>query len=147
MLRPLSTSCEGYTFIELLIAVSILGIVITPLFTLFSVSSLSIANSGNHTLAANLCRNQIESLKAAGYDSVLELCDSTGNAFIAEENLPGYPALSRTTNIQAYTTSTLKAEEGGLPEPPLLLLIEVTVNWSVRGTLHSETVATVFGPW
>ncbi len=147
MFRSLSTGCEGYTFIELLIAVSILGIVITPMFTLFSVSSLSISNSGNHTLAANLCRDQIESFKALGYGSVLELCDHSGNAFITEDNLPGYPALSRATRIQAYTASNLQAGEDDLPEPPLLLLIEVTVTWSVRGTLHSETVTTVFGPW
>lgn len=147
MLRSTSTGCEGYTFIELLIAVSILGIVITPMFTLFSVSSLSIYNSGNHTLAANLCRNQIESLKASGYESVLELCDNSGNAFIVEENLPDYPTFSRATRIQAYTAGFLQTGENDLPEPPLLLLIEVTVNWSVRGFLHSETVTTVFGPW
>ncbi len=147
MFRSILAGCEGYTFIELLIAVAILGIVITPLFTLFSVSSLSIYNSGNHTLAANLCRDQIESLKASGYDSVLELCCNTGSAFLVENNLPDYPAFSRTTRIQTYTAAPLQGGESDLPEPPLLLLIEVIVSWSGRGALYSETVTTVFGPW
>lgn len=147
MFRSISTCCKGYTFIELLIAVAILGIVITPIFTLFSVSSLSISNSGNHTLAANLCRNQIESLKASGYDTVLELCDNAGNAYLVEENLPDYPAFCRTTVIQTYTADSLQNMESDLRDSPLLLLIEVTVNWPVRGSLHSETVTTVFSPW
>jgi prepilin-type N-terminal cleavage/methylation domain-containing protein len=147
MLRSVPKACEGYTFIELLIAISILGIVITPMFTLFSVSSLSIYNSGNHTLAANLCRNQLENLKATGYNSVLELCDTYGNAFIVEKNLPGYPVFSRTTRIQAYEEGPLQAGDNNTPEPPLLLQIEITVNWTVRGSLHSETVTTVLGPW
>jgi prepilin-type N-terminal cleavage/methylation domain-containing protein len=147
MFRSISTCCKGYTFIELLIAVAILGIVITPIFTLFSVSSLSISNSGNHTLAANLCRNQIESLKASGYDTVLELCDNAGSAYLVEENLPDYPAFSRTTVIQTYTADFLQNMESDLKDSPLLLLIKVTVNWPVRGSLHSETVTTVFSPW
>ena len=147
MFRSISTCCEGYTFIELLIAIAILGIVITPIFTLFSISSLSISNSGNHTLAANLCRNQIESLKASGYDSVLELCDSSGNVFLVEEILPDYPAFSRTTLIQTYSVGPLQTVESDLKKSPLLLLIEVTVNWHVRDSLHSETVTTVFSPW
>ncbi len=146
MFRPVSTSCEGYTFIELLIAVSILGIVITPVFTLFSISSLSIFNSGNHTLAANLCRNQIESLKSAGYEYVHELCDNNGNAFLVEENLPDYPAFSRTTSIQAYSSGPVQANDDDLPEP-LLLQVEVTVSWAVRGAMYSETVTTLLGPW
>lgn len=147
MFRSISRCCEGYTFIELLIAIAILGIVITPMFTLFSLSSISISNSGNHTLAANLCRNQIESLKALGYDSVLELCDHSGNAFLLEENLPGYLAFTRTTRIQAYTAGSLQTVESNLPESPLLLLIEVTVNWHMRSSLYSETVTTVISPW
>jgi prepilin-type N-terminal cleavage/methylation domain-containing protein len=147
MFRPISTCCEGYTFIELLVAVAILGIVITPVFTLFSVSSLSISNSGNHTLAANLCRDQIESLKAAGYDYVIDLCDSYGDALIFEENLPDYPSFSRTTRIQGYTAGPPQSEEDMLPEAPLLLQVEVTVNWLVQGKQHSETVTTVFGKW
>ena len=147
MLKSISSGCEGYTFIELLIAVFILGIIITPMFTLFSVSSLSISNSGNHTLAANLCRNQLESLKAAGHESVIGLCNSYGNALIEEESLHGYPAFSRITRIQAYTPNTLPAGEDDSTETPLLLLIEVTVSWFVQDKEYSETVTTVLGPW
>jgi prepilin-type N-terminal cleavage/methylation domain-containing protein len=146
MPRPFSTGCEGYTFIELLIAIAILGLVVTPVFTLFSLSSLSIHNSGNHTLAANLCRNQLESIKAAGYKFALENCAGSGGAYLVEENLADYPAFSRTTFIQAYS-GIHHLENGDDPPAPLLLQVEVTVSWTVKGTQYSETVTTLLSTW
>lgn len=147
MLKSFFKCSCGYTFVELLLAITILGIVVSPFIALFSGSYLAINNAGRHTVAANLCRDRLESLKSSGFDSVYELyINSDGNAVI-ENDLLGHSGFRRSTLIQPYPVEHLiNSNDNNLPETELLL-IEVTVSWSFREVIYEESVVTLLGSW
>jgi len=137
----------GYTFVELLLAITILGIVVSPFIALFSGSYSAINNAGRHTAAVNLCRDRLESLKSSGFDSVYELyLTGDGNAVI-ENDLPGHSGFRRSTFIQPYPVENLINTNDNNSSEPDLLLIEVTVSWPFRETVYEESVVTLLGSW
>lgn len=130
-------SNSGYTFIELLVALAILGLLISPVLMMFSGSFISIKSAGNQSAAVNLCRQQMEKVKSLGYDSALELY-STENAdvIIPEENINNFPDFKRTTKVSPYTLTCTK-------DPDLeaeLLLIEIIVTWKEGSTEKKESL-------
>jgi len=147
MFRSFFTCCRGYTFVELLLAITILGIVASPLIALFSGSYLAINNAGNHTVASNLCRDRIESLKSSGYSSLYQLYISNNGNAVTEDNLPDHPGFQRTTLFSLYPleiTPETSESEGQTVE---LLSLEVTVSWTSRERTYHETVSTLIGKW
>jgi len=125
--KSILRSNSGYTFIELLVALTILGLMVTPILMLFSGSFLSIGNAGNQSAAVSLCRQQMEKVKALGYDSALDLCPAgNGNSNNIEDNIEGFKGFRRATTVSPYILSCTN-------DPDLeveLLLIEITVTWS-----------------
>lgn len=131
----------GYTFIELLIAITILGFVVTPFISLFSFSFSSIARAGHQSAAANLCRSKIETLKAEGYDTVYTCFITAANNPLLETDLPTMPGYRRVTEVSSVEINSLPEIE----EPAELLLIAVTVYWTMNNREYSETVETYLG--
>lgn len=136
----LRESC-GYTFIELLIALTILGFVITPSIGLFSFSFSSIVRAGHQSAAVNLCRDKLETLKAEGYDSIYSDFITAANNPLLETDLPTMPGYRRVTEVSAVEINALPA----LEEPVELLLIAVTVYWTKNNQEYSETVESYLG--
>ncbi len=131
----------GYTFIELLIAITILGFVITPFLGLFSFSFSSIARAGHQSAAVNLCRDKMETLKAEGYDNVYAgFITAAGNPLL-ETDLPSMPGYRRVTEVSPAEMNSLPLME----EPIELLLIAVTVYWTANNQEYSETVESYLG--
>ena len=142
MIRSIFSCTGGYTFVELLVAVSILAVVTTPFLTLFSGSYLSINNSGRKSAAVNLCRQQVEALKSSGcatiHDNYLGDVDSSAQI---EETIPGFNGFSRITSIEPFFLPCPLQHGHGYE----LLKIEVTVTWEQRGNEQSETIVSLLG--
>ncbi len=129
-------SRHGYTFIELLVAISILGFVIAPFLALFTNSFSSIALSGRETTAINLCREKMESVKAIGYTAVYKFYITDNHSPQHENDLLSAPGFRRVTEINTVIIST-----AGTPQHVIELLhIKTTAYWMVRDLEYSETL-------
>lgn len=129
-------STEGYTFIELLVAITILGFVVAPFLNLFTNSFSSIALAGQQSCAINLCREKMESVKALGYTQVYEFYITENRSPFVEDFLPANPGFWRVTEI-----SQLLVNAAGTPQIKLdLIHIKITVYWMVQDKEYSEAV-------
>jgi len=137
LFRDLFHHNHGYTFIELLVAITILGIVVTPFLALFSGSFLSIKNAGNQSTAINLCRAQMETVRSLGCSAAVDQFATENGSGLVEDNIPGFPGFRRTTNIKpsifsCENTPSLEVE---------VLLIEITVTWIRQNKEHTITLS------
>ncbi len=112
MISPLIKNQKGFTLIELLAAVTILAIIITPMFGLFSETFKNNRVAKEKTEAVALAQGKIEELKTMHFN---ELSSMIGNP---HEELPieGNSIFNRITEV--------------LLEDPGLLHIKVTVYWN-----------------
>ena len=127
---------SGYTFVEILIALTILGIVVVPFLGFFSSSFAAIKNSGNQTRAINLCRDKIEILKAEEFASVYSDFITESNNPLIENELVHHPSMQRTTYLESILIETGQEVAPGVE----VLLVTVTVTWNSAGHQHSETL-------
>jgi prepilin-type N-terminal cleavage/methylation domain-containing protein len=141
MFKVIHHCCRGYTFIELLIALAVLALVITPLLTLYSSSALMIGSSADYSAAVNLCRAKIEHLKALNPDDLKSIYLAGG--VILENDLPGYPSFERLTTLTPFQPADYYTTPEKEQAENILLSIAVTVRWFERGSERSETVWTL----
>jgi prepilin-type N-terminal cleavage/methylation domain-containing protein len=132
---------RGYSFIELLLALAILGIVVTPLLSLFATAYLSINSARVKSTATNLCRSQIEQLRALGYDQVSFFYSQNQNNPLIEPEPEGCSGYRRETAVSSITIPMA----GNESDPPSLLRIDVTVTWNEKNRVQSETLSTYLG--
>ncbi|HOL17297.1 MAG TPA: hypothetical protein PLY40_03305 [Bacillota bacterium] len=119
---------EGYTFIELLLAVTILAFITAPLLGLLATACIAIRSAGDQTTAVNLGRAAMEAVKAAGFDAAYETYIIGGQSPLIEESLPEDPRMRREIAV------TLAPSPSGMLQDPELLQIRVAVSWPARGT-------------
>ncbi|HHY13460.1 MAG TPA: type II secretion system protein [Thermoanaerobacterales bacterium] len=102
---------KGFTLIELILAVAILAIIITPMFGLFSETFNNNRIAKGKTEAVALAQSKIEELKTLDFN---ELSVMVGNP---QEEIPisEYPKFNRSVNVSV--------------EEPGLLNIQVKVYW------------------
>lgn len=129
---------SGYTFVEILVALTILGIVVVPFLGFFSSSFAAITNSGSQTRAINLCRDKIEILKAEEFASVYSSFVTEGKNPLVENDITHHPGMQRTTYLESVLVET---EPGTTPFAPVLQAT-VTVTWNSAGRQYSETLQT-----
>lgn len=123
MKKTVPGSVCGYTYIELLVAITILGLVATPLLTLFTGSYTSIAEAGIKSSALNLCREKMETLKTRGYEETYAFyLAGPGNPSYIEEDIPGHPHFRRITEV-----SLLDPDHESLPPGAEVLCLKVSV--------------------
>lgn len=128
---------SGYTFIELLIALTILGLIITPILMMFSGSFLAINNAGRHSAAINLCRQQMEYIRALGYEPALLLYSSDNkNNSHRENNISGFPEFERITTVKPFNLCCSNNPDLEIE----LILIEITVSWDDHGMVKEESL-------
>jgi len=134
--KALLRSTGGYTFIELLVAITILGFVAAPFIGLFYSSFSAIIMAGRQTGAINLCRDKMESVKAGGYQAVYDRYVSGENPAIFDEDLTANSGFSSVVKVNHLLIGT-----AGIPQLTIdLLQIKVTVYWTVGDREYSETV-------
>jgi prepilin-type N-terminal cleavage/methylation domain-containing protein len=134
-------SNSGYTFIELLIALTILSFVVAPFLGLFGGSFSAISAAGRQSAAINLCREKIETTKADGYDAVNNHFITSANNPLIETEIPAMPGYRRVTSV-----CPIEIDYNGDQGIPLKLLhISVTVSWTLYNKNYSETVESYLG--
>jgi len=138
MFRLIRSNICGYTFIELLIALALLGIVVAPLLTLFACSYTIIGDARMHTTALNLCRARLEEMRAFGYSAVYDLyLDNPSLPFIEADPLT-FADFTRETTVTLVELPAA-VNSGLLVE---LMQIEVTVSWWENDRELKETLST-----
>jgi prepilin-type N-terminal cleavage/methylation domain-containing protein len=141
MLMRFRKKCEGYTFIELLLAVTILALITAPLLGLLATGFTAIHLAGQQTAAVNLCRAAMESVKSAGYDTAYHRFIVEGLSPELEENLPEAPHFRRVTEV-----TPLSPGDGGALQGLGLLHIRITVYWTVKGVARSAALESYLAP-
>lgn len=137
MIKKTRCSDSGYSFIELLVALALLGIVVTPFLNMFFIGLASINNARLQTTAINLCRSRLEQLRASGYDQVFDNYVNSHNEAHVEPDPEGYRGFQRETNVSLHLLPLGEPGHG----PAELLLLEVTVTWLDRDQEHAETLS------
>ena len=133
---------QGYSLIELLVAITVLGLVAIPFYTLFSSSYLAVNNAGSKTAAVNLCRSGMENFKSLGYPQVGELVSEEIPYKLVEENLSEHPGFKRVTTVEPISFSVSEH----FPNLLNLYLIEVTVYWEQQDSVRSTCLYSYLGP-
>lgn len=136
---------SGYSFIEVLMAITILGIVVVPMLSLFVGGYALMVNSGRKTIAANLCREMIEQVKANGYDYYMNEIDPEGDlekdpedgaaVLLSENPVEGFEFFQRETLVE-IRTSDVRSDAR-------YFLIRVVVTWDDRGVERSVEMESI----
>jgi prepilin-type N-terminal cleavage/methylation domain-containing protein len=138
MFRLVRSNTSGYTFIELLIALALLGIVVAPLLNLFATGYTFIGDARRHTTALNLCRARLEEVRAMGYTAVCDQYLESSSLPISEPNPLGLDGFTRKTRITPVELPTALS----IAPPVELLQIDVTVIWRDNNREQEETLST-----
>jgi prepilin-type N-terminal cleavage/methylation domain-containing protein len=138
MFRLVRASTSGYTFIELLIALALLGIVVAPLLNLFATGYSFISHAREETTALNLCRTRLEEMRAMGYTAVCVQYLDSSSLPVSEFNPLDLDGFIRETNV---TLVKLLANPGS-DLAIELLQIDVTVTWQENNRNFEETLST-----
>lgn len=142
-LKKFSRSERGYTFIELLLAMTVLALMLLPLTALFQSGYRGAAGAGSRTAAAGLCREQLESLKAAGHARCLkQIEESAAGRFTETEELP----LNRTLYRRLTELQLTEITTGDEAAEILLIHITVSVTWPEGGTERTLQLETHLAP-
>lgn len=116
---------RGYTFIELLVAITMLAIIIVPVAALFTTGYAGMVRAGRRTAASNLCREKIEEVKANGYSYYIDsISHSQNGVYVEVEESPGGTNLfRRETSLQRVKVLSDPDLEGSV------IRITVKVTW------------------
>lgn len=109
----------GFSLLEVMLAVLLLGIVLVPMLNLFTTSGRISASSWSEATALNLAQAKLEEMKDTPFDDVV------GQSGTFPDN-PDYN----------YTISV--APDGD--DPSLLKIVTVTVNYSEAGGTQSVSL-------
>jgi prepilin-type N-terminal cleavage/methylation domain-containing protein len=109
---------KGFSLIEVLAVAAVLGLLMLPVFSMFSGASLAALVGGQETQAVTLAQQRMEELKGMGYGQLMDQID--GEACFAE-------SLGIFQREVFLTTVELgDIFPGGEGE---VILLEVTVSW------------------
>lgn len=115
---------QGFVLIELLVAITVLGLVAVPILAAFITGYSSLAGAGDKTKALNLARRQMEQVKSMGYSGAYLY-------YVEQENSPQVTRdglLSLETRVAPEPVSITSSGAEGTLELELLRIM-VTVSW------------------
>ncbi len=138
MFRLVRNSTSGYTFIELLIALALLGIVVAPLLNLFATGYAFIGDARMQTTALNLCRARLEEMRSLGYTAVYDLYLDQSSLPVNEPDPFIFPGFTRETTVTLVELPISHNSE----LPVELLQINVTLSWQENNREQEETLST-----
>ncbi len=67
---------EGYSLVEVAVAVSLLAVVLIPIFLLIGQGATSMVVSSNRSIASNLAQEKMEEIRNTAYGSIVNATDS-----------------------------------------------------------------------
>ncbi len=94
----------GFSLIELVLVILILGLAVLPLVQQMAVSSKHAADGWSTTAATFLARERLEQVQADRNAASRGYAWITGANYPAEASLPGYAGFARTTTVSAEST-------------------------------------------
>ncbi|HHX86762.1 MAG TPA: type II secretion system protein [Firmicutes bacterium] len=115
---------QGFLLIELLVAVTVLGLVAAPILAAFITGYSSLAGAGEKTCAINLARRQMEQVKSMGYQGAYLYYIEQGNSL--QTNRDGLFTLETSVAPECLSIES-QGDESALELE--LLKIMVTVFW------------------
>lgn len=125
---------RGYTFVELLVAITMLAIVFIPVAALLTTGYAGMVRAGRRTAAANLCREKIEEVKANGYSYYRDLINAAPDGIYVEiESSPGGFNYFRRETMMQRLELALEGENVSAP----VINITVQVRWQEFETERS----------
>ena len=110
--NPFQSGCEGFTLIEVLIAITILSIALLGVASLVSGILSGNAHSNRLTTATTLAQEKMEDVRRTGYSGVSSATESYGA-------ISGFSQFKRTTTVVADSPAA------GMK------LVTVTVFWNL----------------
>lgn len=141
MQMPFLKRGEGYTFIELLLAVTILAMITAPLLGLLATGFTAVHLAGQQTAAVNLGRAAMESVKSLGYAAAYDFYILQAHSPLIEGALTGAPQFRRVTEVLR-----LPPEAGAALQGLELLHIRITVYWTGKGAERSAVLESYLAP-
>lgn len=126
--KKIFQSPQGFTLVEVLIAVGILAIVIVGLLQLFVSCSALAEAAGNTTFALNEAQNKLEEIRNHSFDSIA-----------ADYASGGTPGNTFTLGSLSGTGTITTTQVGGSSE---LLQITIDVSWQNKNGRSFSTTLT-----
>jgi prepilin-type N-terminal cleavage/methylation domain-containing protein len=133
MLTRKEPADAGFTLIEVLAALAVIGVVLTAVTTFFVRSTVSISLQGAKQAAIQLASSNLEQLRALSGQPAL--------AWLMTEAAAGVSAAGTVGSV-AYTESWTCAEDNGAPctqstvnrlaNQPLFIGATITIRWTSR---------------
>jgi prepilin-type N-terminal cleavage/methylation domain-containing protein len=109
---------QGMTLVETLVAIAVLGVSSTTFILALSTGTIAVRTQDEDALAQGLARSQMETIKAAAYDS-------TGASYSTISTPAGY-SISLNTNSALYSDSNIQ-------KITVIVLHNGTVLYSLEG--------------
>ena len=131
MRKKICRSPQGFTLVEVMIAVGILAIVIVGLLQLFVYCSILAQDAGNVTLALSQAQNKIEEMRGHGFANLTTDYGSGGT--------PGNTF--SLTGLNNGTGTITISQVGGSAE---LLQVQIDSAWQNKSSRNFTTTLTSF---
>ncbi len=99
----------GFTFVELLIAVAILGVCVAPIMSTFVVSSRMNMKGRQKEQAQTIAQNIVEGVKAFGIEKTIKICraSNTASFTLIPENVDGGTKISHSVTKSVLVQSVI----------------------------------------
>jgi len=121
---------NGFSLIELMVAVAILALVIFGIFQAYSTGFMGMADARDRTVATNYVQEKMEELKNADFDTVADEASSP---------IVGDAKFSRNVNVEYIDGSTNLI----VASPTNLKRVTTTVNWTDRNGITKKVESSV----
>jgi len=119
----------GYTLVEIILAIAILGLVLVPILMFMTNSSGIITHADIRETAILIAQQRIETLKSEGYDAISIGTSSYkfGDVDFPDYDEKRYPDFKISQDVN-LTTNSLKK-------------IEITVSWNQKDIVLKSNIA------
>jgi prepilin-type N-terminal cleavage/methylation domain-containing protein len=134
----LLTGEEGFSIVELLVAISLFGVVLTAVTGAFISSAQSVGNQRLRTAATRIAIDRLETLRASPF---IELEGQAGQTTVVTPDGRAFPVRTEVTSIDAAT-----GLPSAPPSPAAVKQVKVTVSWTSKGTTREVAYSTAIGP-
>ncbi len=127
---------EGFSLLEVIAAVTVLGLILLPVYSMFAGGTFAALSGRHETVAVTLAQEGMEEIKGRGYGQLREYMAGREEASL-EENLGFY---KRKAAMQILQLGEITA--GGDGE---IIVIKVTVSWGEGEGSRSVSLTSFLG--
>lgn len=129
---------EGFSIVELLVAIALFGVVLSAVTGAFISAAESVGNQRLRTAATRVATDRLETLRGLPF---AELEAQAGQTTKVTPDGRPFPVLTEVTSIDAATGARVVA-----PSPAAVKQITVTVSWTSKGTTREVSYSTAIAP-